>query len=96
MSADTGMGEVVLTARKGSQGRSGIVYACIHEPFKTAAEAAETARALRHGLTGGGAHFWAIRCHFIRWGPRRRLVLVAKRRRDLGRCWNVSAIQIFL
>jgi len=54
MSADTGMGEVVLTARKGSQGRSGIVYACIHEPFKTAAEAAETARALRHGLTGGG------------------------------------------
>lgn len=50
MSADTGMGEIVLTARKGQDGRKGIVYACFFEPFVSAAQAAEAARALQQEL----------------------------------------------
>lgn len=52
MSADTNMGEMMLTARKGDKGRTGIVYACIFEPFSFASQAAETARALLSGLNG--------------------------------------------
>lgn len=55
MSADTNMGEVVLTARKkkkGVKGRTGIVYACLFKPFIFASQAAETARALLQDLEG--------------------------------------------
>lgn len=52
MSADTNMGEILLTARKGGSGFPGLVYACIHQPFKFASEAAETARALRQDIDG--------------------------------------------
>lgn len=52
MSADTRMGEILLTARKGKKGRAGILYVCIHAPFSFASEAAETARVVQHVLDG--------------------------------------------
>lgn len=44
MSNDTNMGEVMLIARKGEQGRKGVMYVCIDEMFSSASIAAEIAR----------------------------------------------------
>ena len=46
MSADTSMGEVILTATKGESGRAGIGYVSLDMPFRSAMEASETARAV--------------------------------------------------
>lgn len=44
MSADTGMGEMILLARKGKSGRQGIGYVSLDKPFFSASAATEIAR----------------------------------------------------
>lgn len=81
MSADTSMGEVILTATKGISGRAGIGYVSLDMPFRSAMEASETARVVwqqtRQAKIGdagelqiGGdrAGSWAILPHSYVWG----------------------------
>lgn len=81
MSADTSMGEVILTATKGKSGRAGIGYVSLDMPFRSAMEASETARAVWQQtrqakigdagqlLVGGDrAGSWAILPHSHVWG----------------------------
>lgn len=44
VSADTGMGECMITATKGLEGRDGIAFVCIDEYFKSQVEATEIAK----------------------------------------------------
>lgn len=52
LSADTFLGEVLVTARKSKSGREGIAYVSIDNLFGSAVEAAETARSLHRVLSG--------------------------------------------
>lgn len=52
MSADTNMGEILLTARKGKNGFPGLLYACVHQPFESASDAAEIAMSLQREIKG--------------------------------------------
>lgn len=51
MSADTGMGEILITARKGDQGTQGIVYVCLNKPFSSAEEASEVAMRIYESIS---------------------------------------------
>lgn len=51
ISADTGMGEMILLARKGRSGREGVAYAYLDEPFFSANAGAETARVVMAALS---------------------------------------------
>lgn len=52
LSADTFLGEVLVTGRKSRSGREGIAYVSIDNLFGSAVEAAETARSLHRLLSG--------------------------------------------
>ena len=52
LSADTYLGEVLVTARKSKSGREGIAYVSIDNLFGSAVEASESARSLHNTLSG--------------------------------------------
>ena len=51
MSADTMIGEVVITGKKGTQGREGIVYVSLDQPFSNISKASEAATAVNDALS---------------------------------------------
>ena len=52
VSADTAMGECMITARRGSKGRDGIAFVCLDRYFGSQAEATEIAKAVQKAVNG--------------------------------------------
>lgn len=60
ISADTGMEEMMLLARKGRTGREGVAYVYIDEPFFSTNAAAETARVMTAVLSDAEPGEWGV------------------------------------